>query len=405
MKSSEEESLMGIRAVNTKTADGSGEKNADALIKRHRRRRFLRVIAVVVAVVAVLIVIAAIRSNMTFSGYTITKTIETESNGSAGVVEFCDGILKYSQDGITYINGREAVWNSAFEMGSPILDVCGKYAAITDESSGVIYLFNEDGKVSEINTSYPVVKIEVAKQGVVAALMEDGTTNYIEVYDKTGEVLVTEKTVLDGSGYPVDFSISQDATKMAVSYVCVSSGVMESKVLFYNFSDVGQNEVDRMVGGFNQYDSSVVPVVEFTDNDTVIAIGDDVISVYSMDETPVLEDEISINDEICQVFYSEKYIGLVTENTDNVNPYIVTIYNMSLKEVSSFEISRLSERITFDDNTVMMFSDGQLLVTSFSGKVRFESEFTSETLDIVPASGKYKYLLINTDSIEKIRLK
>lgn len=380
-------------------------ENIEAMLKRHRRRKFLQAIIAVLIVMVIIVTVKLIQSCRSYSEYKVTSDIGIEDNGSSSIIEFGDCIIKYSSDGISYINGKKTVWNTAFEMKNPIIDVCGDYAAIGTEDSGTIYIYDTSGKVSEINTSYPIVKLEVAKQGVVAALMEDGTTNYIELYDKTGDLIVTQKTILDGNGYPIDFSLSEDGTKMVVSYVCISSGITESKVLFYNFSDVGQNEIDRMVGGFNQYSSSVVPTVEFVDNDTAIAVGDNIFTIYNMDEKPNIQEELTINDEIQKVFYNKKYIGIVTLNTDSVNQYKVTIYNIKGREVANFGIDEEYDTIKFDGKTVMMYTDNQFKVISFSGVTKFDYTFTSDVIDILPIKGSYRYLLVTSDKMEKIKLK
>ena len=379
--------------------------NVEAMLRRHRRRKMIRV-AIVLGIIAIIcLIVWIIENNRSFSDYKVKSDLEIEGNDSSSIIEFGDCVIKYSYDGASYINGKETVWNVAYEMKSPIIDVCDGYAVIGDEESNTIYLFDEDGEVGEITTSYPITKLEVAKQGVIAALMEDGTTSYIEVYDKNGDIIVTHKTILDGNGCPIDISLSEDGTKLVVSYVCINSGSMESKVLFYNYSDVGQNEVDRMVGGFNQYSSSVVPTVEFTDNDTAIAIGDNILTIYNMDEKPNIEEEIELSDEIQKVFYNEKYIGIVTLNTDSVNPYKITIYNMKGKTVAGFEISDEYDTMKFDGKTVMMYTDNQFTVVSFNGTVKFDYTFSSEIIDIVPISGSYRYLLVTPDKMQKIKLK
>lgn len=379
--------------------------NVELLLKRHRRKKLTRILIIAGVIAVIAIISGVVRSHMTFSDYKVKKNIGVDGNSGCNVIEFSGGFIKCSNDGISYISGKKTVWNTAFEMKSPIIDVCGDYVAVSDESSSVIYIFDKSGKIGEVSTSYPIVKLEVAKQGVVAALMEEGTTNYIEVYDKSGSLLVTEKTVLDGNGYPIDFSLSQDGKKMVVSYVCVSGGVVESKVLFYNFSDVGQNEVDRMVGGFNQYTSSVVPTVEFTDNDTAIAVGDNIFTIYNMDEKPTIENELEINNEIQQVFYNKKYVGIVTAVADSVNPYKVTVYNMKGRVVSEFELDTLFDNIMFDGKTVIMYSGNDFRVVAFNGTIKFDYTFATEIVDIVPISGSYRYLLVSADKMEKIKLK
>ena len=74
-----------------------------------------------------------------------------------------------------------------------------------------IFIYNDKGRQGQVSVSYPIVKLEVAKQGVVAALLEDKTSNYIEVYDKEGKQLVSHKSIIDENGYyNATFSINQN---------------------------------------------------------------------------------------------------------------------------------------------------------------------------------------------------
>ena len=45
-------------------------------------------------------------------------------------------------------------------------------------------------------------------------MLEDKTSNYIEVYDKEGKQLVSHKSIIDENGYPINFSMSDDGERM-----------------------------------------------------------------------------------------------------------------------------------------------------------------------------------------------
>ncbi|RGS28471.1 hypothetical protein DWY02_12080 [Eubacterium sp. AF22-9] len=90
--------------------------------------------------------------------------------------------------------------------------------------------------------------------------------------------------------------------------------------MFYNFSDVGKNETERVVGGFN-YDDVIVGDVKFIDDTQAVAVGENVVSIYKIKEYPSLEHTIEINNEIEKIFYSDKYIGMILDNSDSGDPY------------------------------------------------------------------------------------
>ena len=182
-------------------------------------------------------------------------------------------------------------------------------------------IFDKNGNIGIVDTSLAISQIEVAKQGVVAAVLEDNDANYINLYKTDGTKIYTVKTSLAGDGYPLDISISPDAAKLVASYLYVSGETMKTNVVFYNFSEVGQNETERVVGGFNHYDSTIVADVNFIDENTVAAVGEDVVSIYSIKEYPKLVKEINIDNEIDRVLFGDKYIGLVLKNSESGDIY------------------------------------------------------------------------------------
>ena len=54
---------------------------------------------------------------------------------------------------------------------------------------------------------------------------------------------------------------------------------MSSSIGFYNFSSVGQNYTDNLVGGYG-YTDAVVPLLDFMGNDTVFAVADNRLMFY-----------------------------------------------------------------------------------------------------------------------------
>ena len=132
---------------------------------------------------------------------------------------------------------------------------------------------------------------------------EDGSTTWIYVYDAKGNVLVYFKTKMSNSGYPVAVALSPDAMLMSVSYLYVDSGVMRSSVAFYNFGEVGQNELHNYVSGFN-YTDSVVPYVKFLNGEIAVAVADDRIMFYKGNQKPAVLSETLLNQEILGIYIS-----------------------------------------------------------------------------------------------------
>jgi len=101
-------------------------------------------------------------------------------------------------------------------------------------------VFDSSGLQGKIQTSLPIRNIEVSSQGVLAVLVDDDNVTRLYVYDKSGEQLVEAKFELQDTGYPMGMSLSSDATKLAVSFLQVNDGSVNSCLAFYNFGSVGK---------------------------------------------------------------------------------------------------------------------------------------------------------------------
>lgn len=362
----------------------------------------------IIGIVLVTLIVTGIylyQRYQSFDAYKVIDSIKVDSGEGSKYEQYGEFVIKYSSDGISYIDGEEMVWNEAFEMKSPIVDICNQYIAVADKNTNDIYIYNEDGKVGKASTSYPIIKIEVASQGVVAALLEDKNANYIEVFDKEGKKLVSHKTLINENGYPLNFSLSDKGTKMMVSYITINSGVMSNKVLFFNFSNAGKNSADRMVGEFNQYKETLVPTVRFMSEKDAIAVGEDVLSIYTMKDKPSLKKEIKFQDEIQKVFYGDEYIGFVFKNANNKNPYRIEAYNLSGNCVMKKEISMQFKNVSFSGENVLMYDDMNCKIISFKGVEKFSYTFKGQINNIIPIDGKRTYLFMDNSKIQKVRLK
>lgn len=363
-----------------------------------------------VGIIAFLVVALVVGLNLyniyhKYSGYKILDSVKIDSGEGSKYVPFGDFVIKYSGDGISYIDGKETVWTEAFEMKAPIVDVCGEYLAICDKNTNDITIYNKNGRQGSITTNYPIVKIEVAQQGVVAALMEDKKADYIEVYDKSGTQLVSHKSLVNQNGYPLDFSLSDDGLKMAVSYLTVQGAIMNDKILFYNFSSVGKNSDERVVGEFKDYEGILVPTVQFVTNDDAIAIGENVLAIYKMKNTPVLKDKITFKEEIQKTFYNEEYVGMIFENSNSKNPYRLEVYNMGGSKVMETEINSDFEHFKFSGKNVVMYNDLDCQIVSLKSVKKFKHNFKEEIREIIPLDESRTYLFMMNSSIDKIRLK
>lgn len=368
--------------------------------KKQRNKIIICVAAALAAGVVIIIIHKLYDRNRVYDSYKVEYNIDVEDNADNKYYAFGTGVLKFSSDGISYISEGKEVWNHGFEIKNPVMDICGNYIAISEEGTNDISIYGINGEQLQVSASYPVKSLEVSRQGVVAAVMSDDSAQYIELIAKDGTQIAIGRTVLQGDGYPIAISLSGDATKVAASYLAVTSGEAQTRIVFYNYSEVGQNETDRIVGGFNDFNNSIVPDIEFVNDNTVAAIGDNVFAVYNIKETPSEVTKVKVKDEIKSVVYNENYIAMIIKEDDKD---ILNVYNMKGKKVLSKSIDFHYTGIKLAKENIILYNDTQCKVISAKGVVKFDYNFGMGITSLVPLDD-ITYIIVSGGNIQKITL-
>lgn len=381
------------------------EQAVRAKVRRHRKKVLIIASILLALAGAAVFVVVRIMDNITYTSYEVQDSLSRDDTESAQYIEFNDGYVRYSNDGISYFSSKgTAVWNQTYSMQKPQVKICKNKVAVGDLNGNQIFIFNEDGLMGQVDVPMSISQIEVGSQGVVAAILEDNEANYINMYNTKGEKLYTVKTTLAGDGYPVDISVSNDATKLIASYIYVSGETINTNVVFYNFSDVGQNETERVVGGFNHYGSIIVGDVQFLSDTKAVAVGENVITLYSIREYPSIEKEISIDSEIERVFFSGSYIGLLLNNSDSAELYKLVTYDLSGKMLFESTFNTQYSQFGFDGKSIVMSNANTLTVMNMSGKI-----LTSQVVDlpittVLTTGSRGRYIMVNSKYVQRIKL-
>lgn len=391
------------RKLKRKTREARNTKAARD-VRGFMTKTKVKVGLVVLCVLLVVLAIYLFNRFKTYDGYKVVHKIEMKSGESSKFLPFKGEIIKYSRNGISYLDDDTTLWDESYEMKNPLVDTCGDYLCVADKNANDIEIFTKDGKKGSVTTTYPIAKAEIAEQGVVAALLKDKDVNYIEVFDKEGNLLVSHKSLLIENGYPLNFSLSDDGEKMIVSYVEVAAGSIKSKVVFYNFGSAGKNKKDRVVASFNQYKDELVPFVNFTDSSTAVAVSENRITVYKVGDEPKVDEEEDFQGEAQKVFYDEDYIGLVFKTKNGTKPYRVVVYNAGLREKMNEPVGLAFDTIKFAGKNVLMYNDKNALVMSKHGVEKFKTTFKKSVTDIIPLESDTDFLVTYNDRAEEIEL-
>ena len=340
-----------------------------------------------------------------YTGYRVLTDIERSDSDTAVYIPYNGTrVIKYSQDGAEAFDGKNnALWNITFEMQNPQIATCGEWAALGDFKGNLIYVVNSNGIVSQLETKYPVSAFCIAGQGVVAAVLEGDEQMKINLYSPSGDLLAEMKCTMANSGYPIDVAISDDGMKLGVSYVRIDAGKLKSSVAFYNFDEVGQNEIDNYVSGYDYVDT-VVPKVHFLNGDTAFALGDNRLVIYKGSQKPTSQYESFINEEVKSLYYGSDMIALVFRDSEDGSKYRIDVYDDNGKQ-------RLSEKIDFEytdivlsrDN-IIVYNDKRCCMYKAGGRKKYEGSFEEAVLLLVPGDTADRWTLVSKNNIKTVRL-
>ena len=362
---------------------------------RKRRSRWI-IIAVIAAVI-----LAAAACFMWFryhqyTSYELKWEKELPEGSFAGYEHFGENVIKYSHDGASYIDkNAKDVWVDTYEMSAPKAYVSGNYACVYDAQGSQIRIYGTEGLLGNVTTVQPVTKAVVAESGVCAAILEDNDASYITFFKKDGTDLdITIKSRLDGDGYPIDIALSPEGTQLICSFAYLDGGALRSKVIFYDFSEIGKNVPNRLVGGFEEpFADSLVARVRFINSIYSYVAADTGVYIFSSKNlsSPELVKVIETGERIesianmknhLAVIYTDLVKDEVTKDDDgneivnhvpaeNSSSYRLVVY----KEDGSIFFERIFDNrfdtLTADDSFIYIIGNENLTILSMQDIIKY----------------------------------
>ena len=368
--------------------------------RKLKMNRMQWTIAAGVLILAVVLVYALVKNNKVASSYEVVTSMSRGDDTSVYYRMMRKGMVKYSKDGVAMTNKSGTVlWNQTYEMASPTMTSAGDYVAVGDIGANTIYIFNEYGQLGRVSTDVPIQEIQISEQGVVAAVLSDTSSNYINLYDKQGNSLGSIKASLENTGYPLAIALSPDASKLAVSYLIVNSGSMQSRIVFYDFSDV---EGDHLLD--TQELEGLYPKAAFLDSREVVLFGEKGFVLYQADSKKI-ETQENFESEINSVFCTNQKLGFIFKNEDDNGKYRMEIYNKAGKKSSTYYFDLDYSGMTADDDEVILYNDEEMLIYQLGGRVRFRGTFNTAVTGVMPSWEDGLYWLIDDQSLRDIRIR
>ena len=378
--------------------------------KKQRRRIRNILVGLLFAGLVILIGTFLFRRFATYNSYAVVWQKDLSEGSLVSYEPFGTGFLKVSRDGVTCVNGRGTVqWVDTYEMKSPQASVSGTYAIIADSKGNEVRIYGPEGKLGQAATILPLTRADIAGTGVAAVIEEDASASYIKYLNRDGsEMDITIKSILSGDGYPTDLALSPDGQRLMVSFAYLNGGDMQSRVVFYDFSEIGKNIPNRLVGGFDEpFSDSLVADVHYMDGTWSFAAGTSGLYFFSSRNltSPELVKEVPETDEIRSLFYSGNYVGVVLDNTETEEHYRLEVYKADGTQVMKKYFDETFLTASLDGDCVFLFSSGQGAIYNLSGVRKFSGrlDFAVSAMRLGTLPGEF--LMAGPTNLKGVRLR
>lgn len=388
---------------NTKKNVNRKKTEFEQKIRSHRRSRVMKVLFFSVICILLLFMIYYLAENLIYTYYTEISSYPRLSSSDSVCINYDGKVLTYSKDGISCMDSKgEVIWNETYQMKSPIVEVNKGSVAVGDYGGHIIYVLNEKGKIGEIDTNLPIRDFCISEAGIVAAVLQDQKATKLNIYD-TGKILVESESYMNQNGYPVAVALSSDGKVMEVSYLQVDSGSVKSSIAFYNFSEIGQNSVDRFISGYD-YDNIVVPYVGFFEDNGAFAVGNGRISFYSGEEKPISIAEKLLSEEIQGVYRGENHVALVFVDTTGAALYRIDLYDKKGNIILSQAIDVEIYDILIQDKSITVYNDTECVMYHMSGREKYRGTFGKSVSLLIPYGKNNRFIMVTPVSVDLIEL-
>ncbi len=383
----------------------------DKEYQKARKRKFLRGtlgVVVVIAIIGVMImIVGAVLHRHTYRSIKTVKQTELAEFKATEYISYAEGVIRYGRNGAEYIsNDGRLIWNSPYEMKNPKVFIEGDYAVIADIGGKRFVSCNLKGVQSDVSTAKDIIDADISASGAVCIVADDATANYVNFYNREGDILDIEiKTLFAGDGYPLDMALSPNGQLLMMSYLYMNEGMMLNKVVFYNFSELGQNYVDRLVGVFN-YDESMIPVVEVLSDEYACAFSLDKVDFYSLKDstTPALSKSYEYTEEIRSVFSSGEYVGVISGGNSGIDEDNLDMYSVEGKKISNSAISFDYSDVYMYDDRVVLHNDNYCMVYTVEGSLKYKGMLAGE-IDFVQSIKNNRLIQFTDNMMSEIKLK
>ena len=195
---------------------------------------------------------------------------------------------------------------------------------------------------------------------------------------------------------------------MICSYVYLNNGMMDSRVVFYDFSEIGKNtSPKRLVGGFDDiFSGTIVPRVRFLTDIYSFACSDQGLTFFSSENlaSPEVLAQTVAEGEICSLFYSSEHVGIIVANSEGENPYHMEIYSPAGKLLLRRDFDFQYKEVSFGGDQIFLWNEDTLQIYNLAGTLKFSGTFDSTISKVTRGRFPNTYIITDPQRMREITL-
>lgn len=307
-------------------------------------------------------------------------------------------LLVYSNHTIsTYNKKGKKTWEHTLDTSfSPEIYIHGKYMAISNNSNGIIYLFNDKKEILNMKVDGKIEYIYMDNNGNMA--VEYATNSYkkiIGVYDRNGKNKYN--TYLEYTAI-VDIELLDKANKLLIIQADSNSFKIGCSINLLD-GTTGEKNMQQIL----KLDNNFVYNVKQINNELILLLDDKVIK-YNIDTGEQKELKEFDSSQILFISLLDKYYISVEKSLDDNSSYNIITKDYNNVEISTTNIENSPKFVVNNDNLNYCIYQNKLQVINKWGIEVLTKDLTIVPKNIIIFNNNKSAALVYTNEIQIINL-
>jgi len=312
--------------------------------------------------------------------------------------KYNDELLVYSNHNLsTYNKKGKKTWEYSIDTSfNPNIYIHGNYMAVSNNSNGVIYLFNNKREILNMKVDGKIEYIYMDDYGNMA--VEYATNSYkkiIGIYDKKGKNKYN--TYIEYNAI-VDIILLDDADKLLIVQADSNSFKIGCSI---NLLDTNSSE--KNMQQILKLDNSFIYDVKKINNSLFLLLNDKIIE-FDMDKLTQKDVKEFNSSQMLLVSLMDKYYVSIEKSLSNDNMYNIVTNDYNNVEISTVNINNAPKFVVNSDYLNYCIYQNKLQIMNKWGIEVVSKNLSMVPKDIIIFNNSKSAALIYTNKIEIINL-